>query len=109
MATIHTAWKKTDGPVRYHGGQPDTRLGDRVEIRGWFRKRRGIVNYVPGISPPHGEMEHNLLYWVGVSFERGDFTGILVDPDTGCVLKKVVFLERGAADAAKPLPPEPFE
>ena len=109
MATIHTAWKKTDGPVRYHGGQPEMRLGDRVEVRGLFRKRRGIVNYVPGISPPHGEMEHNALYWVGISFERGDFTGVIVDPDTGCTKKKMVFLERGAAEAATPLPPEPFE
>jgi hypothetical protein len=109
MATIHTAWKKTDGPVRYHGGQPEVRLGDRVEIRGFFRKRRGVINYVPGISPPHGEMEHNALYWVGISFARGDFTGMLVDPDTGCTQKKIIFLERGAAEDAAPLPPEPFE
>ena len=40
MATIHTAWKKTDGPVRYHGGQTEVQLGDEVEIRGLFRKRR---------------------------------------------------------------------
>jgi hypothetical protein len=85
------------------------RLGDRVEIRGFFRKRRGVINYVPGISPPHGEMEHDALYWVGISFTGGSFTGILVDPDTGCTLKKIVFLERGATEDATPLPPEPFE
>jgi hypothetical protein len=54
-------------------------------------------------------MEHNALYWVGISFERGDFTGVIVDPDTGCTQKKIVFLERGPAEAATPLPPEPFE
>jgi hypothetical protein len=109
VASIYTAWKKTDGPVRYHGGQTDVRLGDQVEIRGLFRKRRGVINYVPGISAPHGEMEHNALYWVGISFAGGRFTDVLVDPDTGCTLKKVVFLDRGAAEAATPLPPEPFE
>ncbi|MGC4073570.1 MAG: hypothetical protein QM760_13850 [Nibricoccus sp.] len=109
MATIHTAWKKTDGPVKYYGGQPEVLLGDRVEIRGFFRKRRGIINYVPGISTPHGEMEHNALFWVGISFSGGEFTGMLVDPDTGCTLKKMAFLERGAEQEATPLPPEPFE
>jgi len=85
------------------------RLGDQVEIRGLFRKRRGVINYVPGISPPHGEMEHNALFWVGISVPDGGVIGILVDPDTGCTLKKIVFLERGAAEAATPLPPGPFE
>lgn len=95
--------------MRYHGGEPEVRLGDRVEVRFWFRKRRGVINYVPGISPVHGEMEHNLLHWIGVSMEHGDFSGILVDPDTGCVLKQVLFLERGAVDVTKHLPPEPFD
>jgi hypothetical protein len=109
MASIYTAWKKTDGPVRYHGGQQAVLLGDRVESRGLFRKRRGVINYVPGVSQPHGEMEHNGLHWVGISFAGGAFSGVVVDPDSGCIQKKIVFLERGAAEAATPLPPEPFE
>jgi hypothetical protein len=109
MATIETAWKKTDGPVRYYGGGVAVQLGDHVEVRGLFRKRRGIINYVPGVSQTHGEMEHNGLYWVGISFPDTSFTGIIVDPDTGCIKKKVLFVERGAADAATPLPLEPFE
>ena len=109
MACIYTAWKKTDAPVRYQGGQVVVQLGDRVELHGLFRKRRGVVNYVPGISQPHGEMEHDGLHWVGVSFLDGTFTGTVVDPDTGCLRKKVAFVERGPADAATPLPPGPFE
>jgi hypothetical protein len=109
MATVQTAWRKTDGPVRYHGGQTDVRPGDVVEIRGLFRKRRGVVNYVPGISAVHGEMEHNGLYWVGVALLDGTMTGLVVDPDSGCLRKQAVLLERGAADTATPLPPDPFE
>ena len=109
MASIYTAWKKTDGPAKYYGGETEIHLGDRVQVRELFRKREGIVNYVPGISPTHGEMEHDGLYWVGVAYPGGAFTGILVDPDTGCTLKKMIFLDRGAADIATPLPPEPFE
>jgi hypothetical protein len=95
--------------MRYYGGSVDVQLGDRVEVRGLFRKRQGIVNYVPGISTTHGEMEHNGLYWVGISFSDESFTGIIVNSDTGCIKKKILFWERGPADAATPLPPEPFE
>ena len=109
MATVETAWKKSDGPVHYHGGTVPTLLGDRIELRGWIRRRRGVINYVPGLSPPHAEMEHNALHWVGIALENGTFTGILVDPDTGQVLKKVVFLGRGSIDSLAPLPHAPFE
>jgi hypothetical protein len=109
MATIQTAWKKTDAPVKYAGIQTAVRLGDQVELRGLFSKRRGTVNYVPGISPPHSEMEHGGLYWVGVSFANGSFCATLVDPDTGCLKKKISFLIHGAPEAVPPIPPEPWE
>lgn len=109
MATVTTAWKKADGPVRYHGSDTNVELGDRIEVRGLLRRRRGIVDYVPGISEPHAEMEFNALHWVGISFDDGTFTGVLVDPDSGCVARKVVFLERGPMDPERRLPDAPFE
>lgn len=109
MATVETAWRKSDGPVHYHGGKVATHVGDRVELRGFVRKRRGVVNYVPGISPKHAEMEHDALHWVGVTFDNGTFTGVLVDPDTGCTRKGLVFLGRGSLDSTRSLPDAPFE
>ncbi len=109
MATAETAWKKTDGPVRYHEGETRVDLGDRVEVRGLIRRRHGIVNYVPGISEPHPEMEFNALYWVGISFDNGRQTGILVDPDAGRISKKVAFLGRGPTDPERQLPDAPWE
>ena len=76
MATFETAWKKSDGPVRYHGSERTVELGDRVTVRCLFRRRPGAVNYVPGISPVHDEMEHGALHWVGIAFDRGTFTGV---------------------------------
>ena len=104
MATFETAWRKTDGPACYHGTKLAIELGDQIEYRGLFRKRRGVVNYVPGISPVHPEMEHDAMYWVGVAFDNGTFTGVLVDPDTGCVRKQLVFLRRGEGASIPPLP-----
>ena len=104
MATLETAWKKTDGPVRYHGGEISVELGDRVDLRGWFRTRSGVVNYVPGLSKPHPQLEYDGLHEVGVACDNGTFTAILVDPDTGCTLKGLTFVSRGG-DAALPVLP----
>lgn len=109
MATLETAWKKTDGPVRYFESDIEVELGDRVELRGWFRKRSATVNYVPGISEYHLEMEHNALFWVGLAFDNGTFTGAIVDPDTGCTRKHLVFLGRGSMNGIEPLPQAPWE
>lgn len=104
MATVETAWKKTDGPACYYGASTRIALGDRVALRRLFRKRSGVVNYVPGLSPTHSEMEHGGLHWVGVAFDDGTFTGVLVDPDTGCTLKRLIFIERGEEQAFPALP-----
>ena len=84
-------------------------LGDRVEVRGLLRRRRGSVNYVPGVSTPHDEMEFDGLYWVGVALDDGTFRGEVVDPDTGCLPKKLAFLQRGSSDSLAPVPQAPFE
>ena len=109
MATLETAWKKEDGPVRYHDKETEVLLGDVVEVRGLIRRRRGIVNYVPGISEPHGEMEFNALFWVGISYDNGTYSGSLVDPDLGCLARKVRFLKRGPEQRDRAMPPAPFE
>ncbi len=108
MATAETAWTTSDGPVHYHGGEVRTELGDRIEFRGLFRKRQGAVIYVPGISPTNPEIDFGSLHWIVIAFDNGTFTGMLVDPDTGCILKKVAFLERGPTDSLPPVP-DPFE
>ena len=109
MATLQTAWKKSDGSVRYFNSDREVQLGDRVELRGLLRKRHGSVNYVPGISDPHPELEHNALFWVGLAMDNGTITGALVDPDTGCTRKNLTFLERGPTDSVEPVPEAPWE
>lgn len=109
MATLETAWKKTDGPVRYFGGDVEVLPGDRVMVKGWFRRRYATVNYVPGISDFHPEMEHNALYWVGLAFDSGIQSGAIVDPDTGCTRRRVVFIDRGDPQAVEPLPAAPWQ
>ena len=109
MATIETAWRKEHGPVRYYASDLPVNLGDVVELRVWFKWRRARINYVPGISKANGEMEHNGLFWIGITREDGNFAADIVDPDTGCTRKIVRFLSRGSKDQLPPVPDEPWE
>ena len=109
MVTAENAYTKEDGPVSYHLGHTTVELGDYVILRGWLRKKRGVVNYVPGISFPHDEMEHNSLYWIGIQLDKGTFTGVVVEPDTGCVRKKVQFVSRGNAENLTSIPEAPWD
>ena len=72
-------------------------LGDHVSYRSllfWRGWKSGRISYVPGVSKPHPEMEHDALTWVGVSGEDGTFRGVIVDPRTGLVKDSVRFLRR---------------
>jgi len=109
MATFETAWRKEHGPVKYYASNVPVNLGDIVELRVWFKWRRARINYVPGISKPHSEMEHNALFWIGIVREDGRFVADIVDPDTGCTRKIVRFLSRGTMDELPSVPEEPWE
>lgn len=77
-------------------------LGDRIRTRLWFLfPTRGIVVFVPGISEPDEEFERDGLRWVGVKGDDGSLFGELVDPESGCLSKRVVFLGKGGEVGAK--------
>ena len=87
-------------PVRYFDGVTPVQLGDAVWTRPWFsffRKKKGRVVYVPGISAQHGEFEHNGLTWIGVKSADGGIFGSIVLPDTGCLQKSLHFIARDAS------------
>lgn len=71
-------------PITYSDGVTEVRAGDVVTCRAWiwlFRKKRGRVVNVPGISKCHGGMEHGGLRWVKSRFDDGTVIGTVVDPD----------------------------
>jgi hypothetical protein len=95
-------------PVRYFDGVTAVQLGDAVATRPWFslfRKKTGRVVYVPGVSPKHGEFEHNGLTWIGIKSADGGIFGSIVLPDTGCLQKNLHFLSRDAS-ACEPIGPD---
>src|SRR5215471_45428 len=82
--------------IRYADGQT-VLLGDHILYKSmlfWRGWKPGRVSYVPGASPIHPEMEHNNLSWLGISGDDGTFRGMLVDPKTYAISKKLRFVKR---------------
>lgn len=93
------------GFALYADGTTQVLPGDQVELRVWahlFKKEQGVVNYVPGISKPHKEMEHGGLTWVGIRLGDGMVVGHLVDPKTKRLKKGIRFIRRGATEELPP-------
>lgn len=80
--------------VTYLDRTTPVQLGDHVETRVWWRKRRGRVVYVPGISPVNRQMERDGLKWVGIRLEEGGFVSTVVDPEGFFLRKNEKFLRR---------------
>lgn len=80
--------------ITYSDRATPIQLGDHVETRVWWRKRRGRVVYVPGISPVNREMERNGLMWVGIRLDEGGFLSTVVDPEGFFLRKNEKFLKR---------------
>ena len=79
--------------ICYWGGTVDVQLGDRVELRAWFRRRTGRVIYVPGISPLNSHYEFNGLRWVAIR-SRNMIVGTVVHPSSATLQRKIKFLGR---------------
>ena len=87
--------------VRYAATDQAVLPGDRVTYQStlfFWKKRGGVVTYVPGISQKHPEMEHDGLSWVGITGDDGTFRGTLVDPESGVLKRSVVFVSRGEGE-----------
>lgn len=50
-------------PIRYSESDVEVHLGDRVEIKVWFKRRSGRIVYLPGFSPL--TMSLNLMVCAG--------------------------------------------
>lgn len=80
--------------VMYSDRVTPVQLGDHVETRVWFWKKKGRVVYVPGVSAPNTNMEYNGLCWVGIRLEEGGFVSTVVDPKGAFLRRKELLLKR---------------
>ncbi len=80
----------------YHGTSEEVRLGDRVKIKRLFgRDLEGFVCYVPGISPPHKDLEYGSVKKWAIKTSDGTVYAIGYYPPRIQPRKKIVFVSRG--------------
>jgi hypothetical protein len=84
--------------ITYKDRRTQVELGDRVETRIFFRKHRGRVAYVPGVSRLNATMERDGLRWIGVRLDEGGFMSVGVDPDQNFAIGNLTFLSRDPLD-----------
>ena len=96
----------------YHGTNVEVMLGDHILLtRGLLIKRQvpGVVCYMPGVSPPHPEMEWDSgnLDWA-ISLEDGEVWAWLYLPDRLRPSKRIQFLYRGDPEFRGLMPTDPL-
>ena len=92
--------------ITYKDCVTPVQLGDHVETRIWFRRHRGRVVYIPGVSPLNGNMERDGLRWVGVRLEEGGFLSAVVDPEQDRLRSRLRFVCRDSEGVAELKPEE---
>ena len=104
---MNKAEPKEGREVRYHDRRV-VRLGDYVSTRIVFKRRRGRIVYLPGVSTSNPEFERDGLTWVAIHREDGWLVGSIVHPEHQTLQKKVRFVRRaGPEDSVAVLPDFP--
>jgi hypothetical protein len=80
----------------YHGTQDEVRLGDLIEVKGWFRTKRATVVYIPGQSPILRNLEYSDVKHWAIRDENGTINIIAYDPEHFQPPRKFRLLGRGS-------------
>ena len=83
--------------LSYRGTDTKVRLGDHVLFKRWFGivKTPCRVAYVPGVSPPHKEMEYTekAAMWA-IEDEKGNAYMMLYVPEDKFISRRIAFVHR---------------
>ncbi len=87
----------------YYNSTVEVCLGDEVRIRRWLRRpERGVVCYIPGLSPRHEEMEYDDVRLWAIRCDNGNCYPILYDPDRFQPPRRIEFVARGTGPLLEP-------
>ena len=85
--------------ITYRDRVTPVQLGDHVQTRIWWRRRRGRVIYVPGVSRLDPRMEFNGLTSVAIRLERDwGILSTVVDPKGAFLIKNERLIRRDSVD-----------
>jgi hypothetical protein len=92
----------TNSRLYYYGTHDDVRLGDIIEVRRFFGKKRVTVVYIPGLSPKNRGFEYEGIRQWAIRDEYGTVYPILYSPETYQPPKKFCLLARGPEVSLSP-------
>lgn len=96
---------KRSARLLYHDTDDEVRLGDRVRMKRLFRKPlHGTVVYMPGVSPPHPEMEWPEFSRWAIELDDGTVMAWPYVPEELQPSKRISLLQRGSAEFKELLP-----
>jgi hypothetical protein len=92
--------------MNYANSTIEMNLGDHVSIKRLFRRSiRGVVAYLPGVSPTHPEMTSDDGDDFAIRVENGEMWAFLYYSDRS-VPSRIVFISRGSPGDEQLLPDE---
>lgn len=87
----------------YFSTKTEVQLGDLVELKRLFwRKEKGTVCYLPGISELHKDFEYDGEKQWGIKADNGNIYPILYDPENFQPPKHILFVGRGERKSIDP-------
>ena len=95
--------------IRYYSSNVEILIGDYVQVKGLFwGSRNGRIVYVPGVSPPHNEMETDECTHIGISMGNGDVMGFPIFSGQTHAGKRVVYVKRSDDNCPGLRPDDPL-
>ena len=86
--------RASDSPVPKYATGESMSIGDIIEYKSFFRKKKGEVTYVPGISKKDPNLEFDGISMALFRKENGDQSTLTIDPDTNVPCGYFRLLER---------------
>jgi hypothetical protein len=83
--------------IQYFDKAHEVKLGDRVSVTVFWRKRIGRIVYAPGISAVNPEFEYDGMCWVGIRLEDRSLVATPVLLKTQTLKRRVKFVERDSS------------
>lgn len=80
--------------IYYYDRKTNVKLGDIVIAKCFFTKKKGKINYLPGVSNKNPEYEYSGIMEAAIKFDNGTTTATIVEPKNFFLQKHIIFISR---------------
>ncbi|MBX2852441.1 MAG: hypothetical protein KTR15_11935 [Phycisphaeraceae bacterium] len=105
MKELQIGLSKMTSGLFYYGTEEEVAIGDRIRIKRLFGKDlKGVVVYIPGISPKNSDLEYEDVKQWAIELSNGELNVMLYAPNhrLGQPKKNIFLVSRGESEGVKP-------